>query len=103
MIPLRCDFCYAEVPAGQDVRIYAKDFEQYVLPLKGGSLIHVRSNGDWCACPQCLHFLRDKDWDGLTERVVDVETRIYGMPENMVREFLKTSWERLRANLEVIQ
>lgn len=102
MMQLHCDFCYGAVDQGQETRIYAKTFEQYVMQV-GKQTLHVRSIGDWCACPVCVTYLVKKDWDGLTERVVKIETILYGMDEFMVRDFIKRSWEKLRANLEVIE
>ncbi len=98
---MHCDFCYNPVARGTDTWIYAKDFVQFVLPPPGVRI--VRSCGDWCCCPVCIEFVRRGDWDGLTERVVKIETEQYGLPEETVREFLRESWANLRANLEVIQ
>lgn len=105
---LHCDFCYAEVKPGKATRIYAKDFDQYVLPPEGQVRIGdieirgIRSLGDWCACPDCIVLIRANDWDALVEKVVKIESA-HGLPAPVVREFLRVSWANLRKNLEVIQ
>lgn len=71
LVKIRCDFCNRNVGATEEIwTVPCGDFHV---------MLQHFSRGDWAACGECARFIRDDDWEGLLERVM--ETYIQNHPE----------------------
>jgi len=70
------------------------------IPARTFQILNARSADDWLACPDCIVYVRSKDWDGLTVRVGVVWAITHGqaMSQDMIG-VVRMTYARLEENM----
>ena len=85
-----CDFC------GCDDHSISFAAQSFIVPLLNGYA--MLSNGAWQSCDICAEFVRRRDWDGLTNRVLAIFEDRHGKS----LEHYKTLWGVIREQYRLL-
>ena len=92
-----CDFCYAEVMSKSELRITTNDFLAPPIAFEKKKVI-MMSIGDWCVCPSCQELIMKQNWNGLEDRVLEMEGMLHTPFEQQFRSALQQLWASFKQN-----
>ena len=86
---MKCDFCGDPITIGIPYRFKARSFDIGAYLESGEHMKLLKSLGDWIACICCGPLVRDRDWNGLADRMTRHQLAIAPeCPEAQVRELI---------------